>query len=114
MSLITPEDEESRAEELLTDVQDSLRDLRSAFRALKERADAGEVLKNTEIKARFSELSTTLVNCHRLEMNLAEVRSKRSCIAQGGFALDLDAARAEVRCALGRLRPCCGAGEISE
>lgn len=114
MTLITPGLEEARTDELLLEVHDSLRDLRREFRALKERVEAGEDVKNTELKSRGSELGTVLVNCQKLETTLAEVRQKRSRIAQGGYALDLDAARVEVRCALGRLRTCGRPRDVSE
>ena len=113
MTLITPGEDQARAEELLLEVHDSLRDLRRAFKTLKERVETGEDVKATEFKSKFSEMNTVLVNCHKLETNLAEARQKHSRIAQGGYALDLDLARAEVRCALGRLRACGGAGGIS-
>jgi len=114
MTLITPGLEEARTDELLLDVHNSLSDLRREFRALKERVEAGEDVKDTELRSKGSSLSTVLVSCQKLETTLAEVRKKRSRIAQGGYALDLDAAGVEVRCALGRLRTCGGAGNVSE
>lgn len=114
MTLITPGLEEARTDELLLDVHNSLSDLRREFRALKERVEAGEDVKDTEFKSKGSNLSNVLVSCQKLETTLAEVRQKRSRIAQGGYALDLDAAGVEVRCALGRLRTCGGAGGVSE
>ena len=114
MTLITPGSEETRTDELLLSVHDSLSDLRREITAFKERAAAGEDVKNTELKSKGSELSTVLVSCQRLETTLAEFRQKRSRIAQGGYALDLDAARVEVRCALGRLRTCAGTGSFPE
>ncbi|WP_299298107.1 hypothetical protein [uncultured Tateyamaria sp.] len=115
MTLNTPAlDDEARAEELLLSVQDSLRDLRNAFKALKERADMGEDVKGAEIKSNFRDLGTVLVNCQKLETTLAEARQKRGSGGHGGAVLDLDAARAEVRCALGRIRACCRAGSVSE
>ncbi len=114
MTLITPGLEEARTDELLLDVHNSLRDLRREFRALKERVEAGEDVKNTEVRSKGTDLSSVLVNCQKLETTLAEVRQKRSRIAQGGYALDLDAAGVEVRCALARLRTCTGTRDVSE
>ncbi|MEP2891241.1 hypothetical protein [Tateyamaria sp.] len=114
MTLITPGLEEARTDELLLDVHNSLRDLRREFRAFKERVEAGEDVKNAEVKSKATDLNSVLVNCQKLETTLAEVRQKRSRIAQGGYALDLDAARVEVRCALGRLRTCAGPRDVSE
>lgn len=114
MTLITPGLEEARTDELLLSVHDSLSDLRREITALKERVAAGEDVKLAELKSRGTELNSALVNCQKLETTLAEVRQKRSQIAQGGYALDLDAARVEVRCALGRLRTCRGTGSVPE
>ncbi|WP_415403273.1 hypothetical protein [Tateyamaria sp. SN3-11] len=113
MTLITPGLEEARTEELFSSVQDSVRDLRQEFKTLKERVEQGEDVKVTEVKSKLSEVTTVMINCQKLETALADIRQKHSRIAQGGFALDLDAAKAEVRCALARVRPCCGTGEVS-
>lgn len=114
MTLITPGLEEARTDELLLSVHDSLSDLRREFQALKERVEAGEDVKNAELSAKKTKLSDVLVSCQKLEVSLAEVRNRRSRIAQGGYALDLDAAGIEVRCALGRLRTCAGARNVPE
>jgi hypothetical protein len=114
MTLITPGSEEARADELLQSVHDSLSDLRREVTALKERVAAGEDVKTTEFRSKGADLNSALINCNRMEVAIAEVRQKRSRIAQGGYALDLDAARVEVRCALGRLRTCAGAGRVPE
>ena len=114
MTLITPGHEDARTDELLLSVQDSLGELRREFKILKERVAEGEDVKTTEFSSRRSRLNDVMVSCQRLETKLAEVRHKRSGIAQGGYALDLDAARVEVRCALGRLRTCAGARSVSE
>ncbi|MEL7090630.1 MAG: hypothetical protein AAFN94_02730 [Pseudomonadota bacterium] len=113
MTLITPDADDVLTEELMLEVQDTLREMRQAFRSLKERVEAGEDVKATEVKSKLTELNTVLVNCHKLETCLADSRAKRSQIVRGGYALDFDAARAEVLCALGRLRPCGGAEEVS-
>ncbi|WP_299730886.1 hypothetical protein [uncultured Tateyamaria sp.] len=114
MTLITPGLEEARTDELLLSVHNSLSALRREITALTERVVAGEDVKNAELKSKGSDLSTALVNCQKLELTLAEVRQKRSRIAQGGYALDLDAAGVEVRCALGRLRTCASARTVSK
>ncbi|MEO0400751.1 MAG: hypothetical protein AAF214_00085 [Pseudomonadota bacterium] len=114
MTLITPELEEARTEELFSSVQDSIGALRREFEALKERVEQGEDVKVTEIKSKLSEMNTVVINCQKLEGTLEQARHKHSRIAQGGYALDLVAAAAQVRCALGRIRPCCGADTVSE
>ena len=114
MTLITPGHEDAHTDELLLSGQGSLRELRREFEALKERVQSGEDVKTTEFSSRRSKLSDVLVSCQKLETTLAEIRKKRSGIAQGGYALDLDAAGVEVRCALGRLRTCAGARTVPE
>ncbi|MEM6371520.1 MAG: hypothetical protein AAF727_01910 [Pseudomonadota bacterium] len=114
MTLITPGHEDAQNDELMLSVQGSLRELRREFEALKERVQSGEDVKTTEFSAKKSRLNDVVASCQRLETTLAEARKRRSGIAQGGYALDLDAAGVEVRCALGRLRTCCGAGSVSE
>lgn len=114
MTLITPELEEARVEELFSSVQDSVRHLRHEFEALRERVAQGEDVKAAEIKSKISEMNSVMINCQKLEVSLADIRQKQSRIAQGGYAIDLDRARADIRCALARIRPCCGAGAVSE
>jgi len=113
MTLITPGDDEARADELMLSVEDSLGELRHQIKDLTKKIDAGEEVKATDVKATLKDLPSTLATFLKLEVQLAEIRRTRSQVAQGGYALDLDFAKAEVRCALGRLRSCCGAGEIS-
>lgn len=109
MTLITPGDDEARADELMLSVEDSLGELRRQIKDLTKRVEAGEEVKATDVKATLSSLPATVATFHKLEVHLAEIRRQKSQIAQNGFALDLDFARAEVRCALGRLRSCCRA-----
>ena len=113
MTLITPGENEARTEELMLAVQNTLRDMRRTFETLKERVEAGEDVKGADVKSKLSELNTVLVNCHKLETNLADTRARRSQIVRGGYALDLDAARAEILCALARVRPCPRAEGVS-
>ncbi len=113
MTLITPEAEEARTEELLLSVQASLAEMRRQFQALTERANTGEEIKETEVNGNLSALSKMVASAQKAETQLGELRKARSGIVQNGYAIDHDAARAEIRCALGRLRACCGAGAVS-
>ncbi|MEX0312230.1 MAG: hypothetical protein AB3N17_18500 [Tateyamaria sp.] len=113
MTLITPEAEEARSEELVSSMQASLAELRQTIQAFTEEAGAGEDLKETEVKRQLSSLTTLVVSLQGAEQKLDKFREARSGIAQNGYAFDLDLARAEVRCALGRLRACGGAGTVS-
>ncbi len=113
MTPITPEAEEVRATEFLNSVQASLADMRRQFEALKERAHAGEEIKETEVSGQLVALNKLIINVQHAEARLDKSRQARSGVVQNGYAIDHDAARAQIRCALGRLRACCGAGTVS-
>ena len=113
MTLITPEAEEAQTEALLRSVQASLAEMRQQFDALKERARTGGEVKETEVNGQLSSLTKAIASVHKAETQLGEIRKARTGVVQNGYAIDHDAARAEIRCALGRLRACCGAGTVS-
>lgn len=113
MTPITPEAEEARATEFLDSVQTSLAEMRRQFEALRERADAGEEIKETDVNGQLVSLNKLIINVQNAEVRLDKSRQARSGIVQNGHAIDHDAARAQIRCALGRLRPCCSAGAVS-
>ena len=114
MTLITPEAEEARNEELFSSMQDTLTKMRKQFQAFTEEAETGEDIKGTVVNGKLVDLSKLIVNLQGMEKKLDEFRQARSGIAQNGYALNLDFARAEVRCALGRLRTCGGTRAVSE
>ncbi|WP_299657462.1 hypothetical protein [uncultured Tateyamaria sp.] len=114
MTLITPEAEEARSEELVSSMQASLAELRQTIQAFKEKADAGEEFKETEVNGQLTSLSKLVVSLQGAEHKLDTFRQARSGIAQNGYAFDLSIARAQVRCALGRLRDCGRTGSVSE
>ena len=113
MTLITPEAEEARTEELLLSVQVSLADMRRQFQAFSEKAATGEEIKETDVNGALSAMTKMTASVQKAETQLGELRNARAGIVQAGYAIDHDAARAEIRCALGRLRACCGAGAVS-
>jgi phage-related minor tail protein len=114
MTLVTPETDALGLEELFESVQRQLMELRHELEAFKEEARSGEEFKPAEVKAALARLKTLVGQCTGLEKTLAECRQKQTGIALGGYALDLEAARSEIGCALNRIRVCCRAGEISE
>ncbi|WP_299549340.1 hypothetical protein [uncultured Tateyamaria sp.] len=114
MTLITPGAEEARSDELVSSMQASLTDMRQQFEAFTRKAEAGEELKETEVNSQIAALKRLVVNLQGMENKLDDFRQARTGIAQNGYAFDLDLARAEVRCALGRLRTCGSAGAVSE
>jgi len=113
MTLITPEADEARNEELFSSMQDTLKKMRKQFKAFIEEAEAGEDFKETEVNKQLTALGRTVANLEGMETKLEKLRESKRGIAQNGYALNLDFARAEVRCALGRLRACGGSGAVS-
>ncbi|QBF32279.1 hypothetical protein [Thalassococcus sp. S3] len=114
MALITPDERVSRTEDLLHSVQGSLRSLRKELEGLIEQAQAGEVTDYAEGKRQVSLAEGLVRTCQKVEASLVELENRQLGIAQGGYALDLNVARFEIGCRLGRLRACCAAGELPE
>jgi hypothetical protein len=114
MTLHTPGEQEARTTEALSAAHDEITSLRRAIATFTKKVKAGEDVTKTEARSAMSALSELMRNCIKLEVQIGELKSSRSDIAQGGYAIDHDAARAEIRCALGRVRLCCGAGAVFE
>ncbi|MBM2292877.1 hypothetical protein JQX09_17245 [Sulfitobacter pseudonitzschiae] len=109
---ITPDEDAAQIQQALGTVYRELGELREQLAALKEEArDRGDA-DAKDVRATVASLRSSLETCMKLETQVAECRRKQSHIAQGGYALDLDAARAEVGCRLARLRECGGTGEV--
>ncbi|WP_052304789.1 hypothetical protein [Roseobacter litoralis] len=81
---------------------------------LKERVRAGEGLEKTQNSRTVASATTLLKTCQEVENRLVEYRSKSAGIARGGYALDLERARAEIGCKLDRLRCTARPRPISE
>ncbi|MEM8728408.1 MAG: hypothetical protein AAGF79_00705 [Pseudomonadota bacterium] len=112
MTLITQQDlhaETASTTELLKALQDSLRDLRRTAVALKQKIEEGETSDLTTGAKEIAAVDQLARNCMKTEVNLADICNRNAGIVRGGYALDLDVARAEVGCRLGRLRACCAA-----
>lgn len=114
MTLHTPGEEEARTTEALSAAHDEITSLRQAIADLTKKVKTGEDVTTTEAKLATSALPDLVRTCLKLEALIGELKASRSQIAQAGYAIDHDAARAEIRCALGRVRPCCGARPVSE
>ncbi|MEL6467380.1 MAG: hypothetical protein AAFQ58_20655 [Pseudomonadota bacterium] len=95
-------------------MQDTLTKMRKHFKAFTEEAEAGEDIKGTVVNGKLVDLNRLIVNLQGMENKLDEMRQARDGIVQNGYALNLDFAKLEVRCALGRLRDCQAAGSVSE
>ncbi len=104
MIMITPEATDREVEELFASVQREIANLRNEVEELTKKLRAGEDTEAKDAKSKVAALSGLLTTCHKVETSLVECRNKRSGSAGGGYALDLDAARAEIGCRLDRLR----------
>lgn len=114
MILITPEERVTRTADLLRSLEDSVQELRRMAEDLKAQIAAGE---DADIANRSKELEQAgrlIRSCQKVEECFVEQHHRKAGIAQGGYALDLDAARTEVGCRLARLRRTCDPGDISE
>ncbi len=107
-------DELAEAEDLFASVKRSLIELREAVESLKEQARAGEKIDATTTAKTVAQLAETVGRCHKAEVFLNDCRNKQLGIARGGYALDIDKARADIGCKLDRLRCSIGAGSVPE
>ncbi len=114
MTLITPEERISRTAELLQSLEVSIRGLRQAAEDLRNQIGAGGNADLAGTSKQLGQLEGLIRSCQKVETSFVEQHHRQAGIAQGGYALDLERARAEIGCRLARLRACCGAGEISE
>ncbi|MEM8692908.1 MAG: hypothetical protein AAGG57_13630 [Pseudomonadota bacterium] len=113
MTMITPNEDEADILDLMLSVQKEVTRLRKQIETFTDEVRSGEETKPAEVRASIRDIRNALVECQKVERELHAARRQRSEIVGGGFALDLDAVRSEVGCALNRLRTCCGAGEVS-
>ena len=111
MTLITQQDLTNETEsttELLKALQESLGDLRRTAVALKKKIETGETEELGLGAKEIASVDQLARNCMKTEVSLAEICNRKAGIVRGGYALDLDVARVEIGCRLGRLRTCCG------
>lgn len=110
MTLVTSGTQSAAIEELLEAFASRLKDLRTVIDDLNQQAADGEDIDFTTVQKLLSPAESLVRNCMKLEASLADQKNKDLGIAQGGYAVDLDAARFEIGCRLARLRTCCKAG----
>ena len=96
-------------EEEAKSASDQLRDLIREMRGLQDRARDGDISVTADAVKTVRDVRQFLSIAAATEAKLAEFRQYDSGGA-GQFALDLDGARASIRCRLDRLRRCHGAG----
>jgi chromosome segregation ATPase len=104
MTMITPEQEIARMEELYASVQETVSGLRREIENLKQQAESGEEINATAVAKTVQSISDAIGRCQKAELQLNDCRNRQAGIARGGYALDLDKARAEIGCRLDRLR----------
>ncbi|MGV6847170.1 MAG: hypothetical protein ACWA5A_02195 [Marinibacterium sp.] len=111
MTLITAESVPQEGEgtaDLLKALQESIADLRKTALALKRQIEAGETGDLAGSTREIQSAEQLARHCMKTEVALAEICNRKAGIVRGGYALDLDAARSEIGCRLGRLRQCRG------
>ena len=106
MTIITPEQETEDSAEILRGLQEAIGALR--------RARSGGELKETAVSGKTSKVAGLLAHCLKAENTLNDCRNRQAGIARGGYALDMDKARADIGCKLDRLRRCSDPGAVSE
>ncbi len=106
MTLITPDDRISRTADLLRSLEESLGNLRRQAEDLMRQIETGEEADLVNGSKQVAQVSSLIRSCQKVEENFVEHHNRQAGIAQGGYALDLEAARSEIGCRLARLRAC--------
>ncbi len=83
-----------------------LRDLKAEMLGLQSRARNGDISSAKEAQSVLREVRGFLRSAAETEARLAEYRGRESGSGGSQFVLDLDGARASIRCRLDRLRRC--------
>jgi len=107
-------DELAYAEAMFASVQRTLAELREALESLKEQAAAGEEIDATSASKTVGQLTDAVGRCQKAGLILNDCRNKQAGIARGGYALDMDKARADIGCKLDQLRCSISSREVSE
>lgn len=100
--------EVAQAEGLLRSARDAVGDLRREIEEIVARTQDEGTVDPADAKAAVNRLREAVIQCIKTETFLNECRSKQSGARAGSYALDLERARAEIGCKLGRLRQCSG------
>lgn len=107
-ALVVPVCEAGRLEAQRDEIAQTLDELAADIRDLQGKIRRGEA-KKAEGGSVLSDLRYWLKALRETEAELETIRKRESGLA-GAWGLDLDAADAEVRCRLARIRACCGEG----
>ena len=113
MTTMTPELEIALNEDRLMSLMRMLGDLRRQVEDLKDSAEFSGQLDSAETRKTLREFNSVVLACNIAERTLDDCRNKQAGIARGGYALDLERARAEIGCRLNRIRKCGIPREVS-
>ncbi|MGR3322794.1 MAG: hypothetical protein ACU0DK_12775 [Pseudooceanicola sp.] len=103
------ETEEERLAEEIVVVTEQLRDLKAEMVSFQRRAREGDIASAKQSLETLKAVREFLASAERTEARLADYKRRENGGA-GQYALDLDGARASIRCRLDRLRRCHCAG----
>ncbi|MCC1493428.1 hypothetical protein [Cognatishimia sp. F0-27] len=95
------------------EIAEELAYLRRFLVDLRERLETGETDTPAGGGKLAAEIRYWIKAARDAEKDLDELR-RQDCGISDLYGLDLDAARHAIGCRMARLRPCCGAGELSE
>ena len=110
----TPVDEVMLSEDSYLSLIRVIADLRRQVDALKTDAETGGKIDTAETTKALGKFNEVVVACSKAEMRLHECKNKQAGIARGGYALDLERARADIGCKLDRIRQCGDPGAVPE
>ena len=114
MSTISPEEEVRQMEELFASILRAITELRQEIEDLSSGVEAGEAFNSTAATKTVQSVADLIGRCQKAEILLHDCRNRQAGIARGGYALDLDKARADIGCKLDSLRRCGSAKPVSQ
>ncbi|MEM6303827.1 MAG: hypothetical protein AAF744_03855 [Pseudomonadota bacterium] len=114
MEQITPDEEIAMITDRLSMLVRRIGGLRHAIEALEEKAQVEGKIDSSDATKMLGQINALVVACTKTENFLDECRNKQAGIAKGGYALDLERARADIGCKLDQLRGCGCSGSLPE
>lgn len=103
MKILTPEERLSATYELLRSLYETIVRLRQRAELICDSLQNRDEREIGDIGKKVAAVEGLIRTCQKVEISLVEQELKRDGIAQGGYALDLEEARAEVGGRLDRL-----------
>lgn len=112
MTLITPPEDGSPIDPEIEELRASISEFRDDLRDLSEQVRSGEDNAVAVAGRLLLEIQRSLRQAKETEAKIERRRKQREGVVHD-YAVDLDDARYQIGCRLGRLRQCCRADEIS-